>query len=300
MLDDLALFIHIVDAGSLLAAATQLNLPPSTLTRRLQKLEQQLGCRLLHRNTRNNVPTHEGMLYYEQCRLLIHALKENVEHLDDTLNQIKGIIRVLAPVDLANDLLAPAWLSFMQRYPEIHLSLHLSNRIQNLIELNADLAIRVGKLSDSSLKMRTLGRISKMALVASPTYLEQYKAPQTPEALHQHHLIVSEPLINWELFHHTSGERFYITPSARFSVNELRLAINAACAGVGILLCPINLCYNVIQQGSLVHVLPDWITAPREITILWPDQKHVPARVRELIEHLASYVSKHPLLNTKM
>ena len=137
MLDDLALFIQIVEAGSLHAAAKQANLPPSTLTRRLQKLEQELGCRLLHRSARNNIPTHEGWLYYEQCRLLINTLQQNVRHLDDSLNQVKGLVRILAPSKLANGVLAPAWASFMQRYPQINLSLHLSNHTENLLELNA-------------------------------------------------------------------------------------------------------------------------------------------------------------------
>ena len=149
MLDELALFVSIVETGSLRAAAEKASVPPPTLTRRLQKLEQHLGCRLLHRSARRMTPTREGWQYYEQCRSLVHSLQQATERLDVTLNQVSGFIRILAPADLANENLAPAWMSFLAQYPEIRLELELSNYTQDLIGSGADVAIRVGTQPDS-------------------------------------------------------------------------------------------------------------------------------------------------------
>lgn len=300
MLDDLALFVLIVEAGSLQAAAGQLDLPPSTLTRRLQKLEQQLGCRLLHRSARRNVPTYEGWQYYEQCRPLVQALQQTTRNLDDSLNKVMGEIRVLAPINLANGLLVPAWMSFMQRYPQVNLSIHVSNSMEDMIGSNADLAIRVGKLPDSLLTMRRLGQVSKMLLIAAPSYLERRGTPQTPEMLSEHDLLMSEPLSIWQLQHQASGKTYRLTPQARFSANDFSLALEAACSGIGILFCPLNICYAAIQQGKVVPVLAEWCSQPREISMLWPQQRHVPARTRALIEHLADFAASQPLLNGEL
>ena len=148
MLDDLALFVTIVEEGSLNAAAVRENLPPATVTRRLQKLESELGYRLLNRSARRLQPTAEGWQYYERCRPLVRALRQATQQLDASLSDISGTIRVLAPVNFASGLLTPAWASFMHRYPHIKLELELSNRLQDLVASGADLAIRVGSLDD--------------------------------------------------------------------------------------------------------------------------------------------------------
>ncbi|PVZ89101.1 LysR family transcriptional regulator [Serratia sp. S1B] len=297
MLDDLLLFVQIVDAGSLNKAAHQLKLPPSTLTRHLQKLEARLGCRLLHRSARNLVLTPEGWLYYEQCRPLIQSLQQTTERLDETINQVSGIVRVLAPVNLANGILAPAWSSFIQQYPDVRLALKLSNDVEDIFGLKADLAIRVGELPDSQLNMRRLGTIGKMLLVASPAYLAAKPAIEKPADLLAHDLLVSDPLLIWNLHHHASGESFRLVPQARFSVNEFSLSLQMAGAGAGILFSPLTLCYDYLQQGRLVQVLPEWTSKPRQISMVWPQQRHIPARMRVLIEHLADYAAKEPLLN---
>ena len=128
MLDDLALFVTIVEEGSLNAAALRENLPPATVTRRLQKLESELGYRLLNRSARRLQPTAEGWQYYERCRPLVRALRQATQQLDASLSDISGTIRVLAPVNFASGLLTPAWASFMHQYPDIRLELELSNR----------------------------------------------------------------------------------------------------------------------------------------------------------------------------
>ncbi len=297
MLDDLNLFVEIVESGSLNAAAQKLDMPPSTLTRRLQKLELTLGCKLLSRNTRQTKPTQEGWQYFEQCRPLLQALHQTTQHLDETFNQISGSIRILAPYNLANGVLAPAWIEFMRLYPQVKLILELNNKTENLIETGADLAIRVGEQPNSQLNIRRLGAIRTNMLVASEGYLQQ-ALEVTPQNLDQHKLIVAEPLSIWTLQHQQTQEKIRFLPKAVFQVNDLYLALKACCSGVGILYCPLTICDQKIKQGELIHVLPEWQSIySRGIFAVWSQQHYLPARVRALIDYLDVFFKNDPLLN---
>lgn len=295
MLDDLALFVAIVEAGSLNAAAAKEALPAATVTRRLQKLESELGYRLLNRSARRLQPTAEGWQYYEQCRPLVHALRQATRRLDASLSAVSGNIRVLAPVNFASGLLTPAWISFMHKYPDIKLELDCSNRMQDLVASGADLAIRVGSLGDSSLMQRRLGSAG-LVMVASPSYLQRAGVPQEPAELEQHELVVAEPLRTWRLRHPTSGAEVAIQPQARFRVNEMRLAVEMAESGIGILLCPLLQSRDLLDAGRLVRVLPDWMPEPRHVYAVWSQRRYLPARVRVLLEHLAEFASVTPSL----
>lgn len=295
MLDDIALFIKIVESGSFNEAAKKLGMPPSTLTRRVQNLERQLGCKLLLRSAHRTIPTQEGWQYFEQCQPLLYAFEKATQKLDEEFNQISGSIQVLAPTNLANGLLAPAWVEFMQQNPLIKLSLILANHTEDLIGRGADLAIRIGKQPDSSLNMRKLGTVTDL-LVASPNYLQQ--APKlTIDNLTEHKLIVANPLSIWSLKHKENNQIVRITPPAYFQTNDLYLAIKMTLADMGILFCPLSLCYEYVERGELIPVLTEWQNEPREIFAVWSQQQFLPARVRALIDFLVTYVKKQPFLN---
>jgi LysR family transcriptional regulator AphB len=295
MLDDLALFIAIVEAGSLNQAAARLDLPTSTLTRRLQRLERELGCRLLHRSARRMTPTPEGWQYYERSRPLVHSLQQAVEQLDDSLRDVKGLLRVLAPINLANGVFADAWSGFLSRYPEVRLELQLSNQTQDLYASHADLAIRTGEQPDSQLQQRRLGEV-EVRLVASPSYLRERPPPATPADLRRHDVVVAEPLALWSFRHRRSGERFELSPAGRLRVNDLGLAVDAARKAMGILMCPLNVCQHGLANGDLVEVMADWRLPSRAVYAVWPQQRYLPARVRALVEHLAAFATDQPLL----
>lgn len=295
MLDDLALFVAIVEAGSLNAAAEREALPPATVTRRLQKLERMLGYRLLSRSARRMQPTAEGWQYYEQCRPLVHALRQATQRLDASLGSVSGHVRVLAPINFATGVLKPAWISFMRAYPDITLELDLSNAVQDLIGSGADLAIRVGALEDSTLTQRRLGRV-ELGLVAAPGYLAQAGVPADAAALEGHALIVAEPLRQWRLRDPGGAGDVLVQPQARLRVNEMRLAVEMAEAGMGILLCPQLQCADQLRAGTLVPVLPGWAPEERYVYAVWSQQRYLPARVRALLEHLAAFAAASPAL----
>lgn len=295
MLDDLSLFVSIVEAGSLSAAAQKEGLPTATVTRRLQTLERTLGYRLLARSARRMQLTAEGSQYYEQCRPLIYALRQATQRLDAALGSIAGNIRVLAPTNLASGPLTPAWASFMQKYPNVSLELELSNAVQDLVGSGADLAIRVGALNDSALMQRRLGA-TDVVMVAAPSYLRNAGISNCAEALSTHSLIVVEPLKQWRLRNPDDNSETVLQPHPRFRVNEMRLAVSMAEAGLGILLCPKIQCHTGLEAGNLIPLLSDWMPEPRHIYAVWSQQRYLPARVRALLEHLADFISAYPLL----
>ncbi|MEJ6004877.1 LysR family transcriptional regulator [Paucibacter sp. AS339] len=298
MLDDLALFVAIVEAGSLRAAAQSAGLPAAKVTRRLQALEASLGCRLLHRSARRLLPTPEGLQYYEQCRPLLQALQQTTQSLDANLNQLRGTVRVLAPINLANGPLREMWSQFLLRHPEIHLELQLSNMTEDLLGSAADLAIRAGTLSDSSFGQRRLGAVQNV-LVAAPSYLAQKPALRSPDDFDQHDFIINEPVTQWRLTHRNTGAEVKIVPQAHFRVNETQLAVHMACSGIGLIYCPLTQAAAELQAGRLVEAMPDWTGELRVISAVWPHSRSMPARVRALLDHLITCTAAHPLLNTQ-
>lgn len=297
MFDALALFVAIVEAGSLAAAAERLDLPAATVTRRLQALERDLGCRLLHRSARRLQPTAEGQQYYEQCRPLVHALAQATRSLDANLRKIAGHIRVLAPVNLASGPLTAAWTGFLQAHPEVSLEFQLSNALQDLVGSGADLAIRVGAQADSLLTQKRLGEVG-VHLVASPAYLARRGVPRDARELAAHDAIVANPLLRWSLRDPAGDDdgEVVLQPTPRLRADEMRLAVAAAEAGLGVLLCPTTLTRDAIARGSLVGVLEGWTPRPRPLYAVWSQQRYLPARVRALVDHLEAFIGADPLL----
>ena len=298
MYDDLALFIRIIENGSLSATAKLLNIPAPTLTRRLQHLEQSLGYRLLHRNARRLIPTEEGWQYYEQCRPLVQALEQATQSLDTALSQTIGCVRVLAPTNLAGGILRTLWADFLQSHPAIQLELLLSNELENLLARRADLAIRVGPQADSLLKQKKLGEIPTL-LVASPAYLDERGYPKHPKELSSHDLILAQPLQQWVLKLFDSKERYTvpITQTPRVRTNDIQLATEMAASDLGITYCPLLQAYDGLKSGKLIRVLPEWTGDPRPVYMVWPQQHYLPARVQVFMQTLQQFAQTNPLLN---
>ncbi|RIX40325.1 MAG: LysR family transcriptional regulator [Rhodocyclales bacterium GT-UBC] len=297
MLDDLALFVRIVESGSLSAAGQKLGVPAATLTRRLQKLEADLGCKLLHRSARRLLPTSEGWQYYERCRPLLASLQQATQALDVALNQVSGSIRLLAPVTLANALYRDAWAGFLARYPDIRLEMRLANEVEDLLERGADLALRVGELTDVQFNQRRLGD-TRVVLVAAPAYLDRHGQPQHPDQLAEHALLLAESLPQWALVKRQNGERWSapIPATPRVRLNEMQLAVDLAIAGLGILYCPLPAALAALSDGRLRHALPDWRGEARPVYAVWPQQRALPARVRALVDYLIEFSAAQPLM----
>ncbi len=293
MLNNLSLFVTIVQAGSLQKAARQVNIPAATLTRRLQKLEEKLGCKLLHRSPRGIKLTSEGEIYFDKCQSLIENLQQNIQDIQRNNNQAKGTVRVLAPINLSL-LLKDFWSDFLAQYPDIHLILSLNNRNDNLLEQGADLALRVGKQQDSSLMQKRLASIP-MCIVASKKYLQNHTIINCPDDLSYHHWLIAQPLSVIDLTHKNSDETVQLrlhnmSQNMRLQVNEISLCVALAKKGLGLTYVPKNQCQRELHTGELIRILTDWQLPSRDIYAVWNTQKYLPMRVRVLIDALKEFM----------
>ncbi|MBV5335683.1 LysR family transcriptional regulator, partial [bacterium] len=188
-LDDMLAFIKVVDARSFTAAADRLGLSKSVVSRRIAELEDRLGARLLNRTTRRLSPTEVGQAFYERCTRIVSDLDEAERAVGDLHGAPRGRLRLNAPVSFGRLHLAAAIVAFVERHPAIEIDIELNDRYVDLLEDGYDLAVRIGRLRDSSLVARKLAPCRRV-MVASPAYLERFGAPQIPEDLARHNCLL--------------------------------------------------------------------------------------------------------------
>lgn len=295
MLDDIALFIHIADHRGLAAAAARLSLPPATVTRRLQKLESRLGCRLINRSARGFHLTREGEIYYRECAELVGLLSERAQNLESALHQTSGPLRVLAPPSFAQRTLRAALNGFLSRYPEIQLDLTLSHETEDLPASGADLALRIGPQADSGLTQKRIGRIATV-LIAAPGYVAATGMPATPDELVGHRRLVTAPIAQWDLVN--SAGQVWRQPAGRPVVmaNDLQVTANLVRDGQGISLMPVTEVFDELADGRLIRLLPDWHGPIRDVHLVWSHGRLLPARARLLADWLTDAVHGMPQL----
>lgn len=288
MLDDINLFVHVADAGSLKRAAEQLSIPLPTVSRRMTKLESSLGCLLFHRSTNGLVLTKEGEIYYESCAWHARELTSKLANLDQSLNSLEGELHILAPTNISLMSLGMFWGMFARKYPSIKLRVELDNYLTDFHASQADLALRIGDLPDSPLIQTKLGVID-VALVAS-TNIDKGKLPKTVEDLQRVPTVASTISIlkNWVL---TNGQARYILHKEHdYQVSDLQLAVNFIQSGVGIGLLPISQIYPLLQAGTLKLVLPEWTGGSRLISIVRPSRNYYSVRAKVFHDELVSFL----------
>lgn len=299
MYDDLALFVNIVRDRGLGLAAQRLDLPAATVTRRLAKLEETLGCRLIHRSARRFELTAEGEAYFEAYADLVDQMDIQSRRLSRDMNQIAGRLKVAAPTNLAQGMLRPMWSSFLAEYQDIQLEVVLNNQIQDLETARIDLAIRVGPLVDSQLTCKRMGTVCCI-LVAAPGYLESRGKPRELADLDDHRIIVSQHLTRWELRNGLTGSQAIFHPQPHMIVDDLTLAVDMAADGHGLFLMPLTEGRQALAEGRLVRILPDWQGPDREIRAVWPNGRFLTARARCFLEQMERYFDSQPVLNGRI
>ncbi|WP_412026151.1 LysR family transcriptional regulator [Burkholderia cepacia] len=256
-LNDLALFVQVVRAGSFSEAARRLRMPANTLSRRIDQLEGQLGTRLLHRSTRKLAPSTEGQALFERYAPALDRIFE-IERMHADEQEPSGTVRVTAMAGLF-EFFRLEWLAeFYARYPQISIDFLLDDTPADLIGERIDLALRMGIETGASFRVRRIAP-GTMILAASPAYLERRAAPRTPRDLAEHDcLTVSsrQGRSMWRLQGPRGTQEIAI--DGRFSVNDMRVVVQACVAGLGIALLPQLLAEPAIEQGKLVRVLPSY------------------------------------------
>ena len=264
-LNDLALFVHVVRAGSFSEAARRLRMPANTLSRRVGQLEEQLGTRLLHRSTRKLAPSTEGQAVFERSAPALDQIFE-IERRNEDRQTPSGSVRVAAMGGLF-EFFRMEWLvEFYARYPRIRIEFLLDDAPTDLIAERIDLALRTGIATGSGFTVRRLPRNAMMILAASPAYLERRPAPRTLHALAEHDCLTisnRQGRNTWRLEGPRGGQEVPI--EGRFVVNDMRVLLQACMAGLGIALLPQLLAEPAIAQGQLVRVLPTYGRASTDL-----------------------------------
>jgi DNA-binding transcriptional LysR family regulator len=281
LLRDIALFVEVVNTKSFTLAAQHLEIPASTLSRRISGLEQQIGLRLLHRTTRKVNVTEAGAAYYAKCAHLVEEARVAHEDLLDNHSQAKGTLRLSCSADFANHYLPDVLIQYTQRYPQVTVELDLTSRVVDLVTENFDAALRFGKLPDSGLVAKTIAHIQPI-LVAAPGYLQHAPALTRPEQLEQHMCIrmnAKDSGSRWKLSNRRSGATQVVPVQGRFAIASVSLNKKLALQGVGIAVIDQALVQDEMNTGQLVQVLPQWRLLPVDLHLLTPSRL-MPARVR--------------------
>lgn len=287
---DLLLFARIVEYGSFSMAADRLQLPKSTVSRRLSLLEAHLGERLLQRTTRRLVLTEFGTSLLEHARKVVEETEAAGALAQHRQQAPSGLLRVSMPGDFANYAMDRVLARFMETYPAISLELDLSPRRVDLVAENFDLAIRMGNLpDDSSLAARPVA-ISRMALYASPSYTALHGLPEHPDDLFRHSLLslprMQNGLTRWTLLR---GKTTWARDlPVKMMANSPELLVRMASTGIGIAASTELFARGFLKGGALVRILPDWAMPTVTGWAVFPGRRLMPAKTRVFLDMLES------------
>ncbi|KVD51085.1 LysR family transcriptional regulator [Burkholderia sp. MSMB1078WGS] len=288
LIDDLAAldtFARIVSAGSLSAAARELDLSLSVVSKRLAHLESRLGVRLLHRTTRQQTLTDDGAQFHAQVLRILAEVERAETLMSDRRGTVGGVLRVTAPGELGRLRIAPLVAAFRRRHPELVVHLMLTDTIVDLLAQDIDVAVRIGSLADSTMIARELAPNHRV-LCASPRYLAAHGQPAHPAELCAHQCIVlgDQPRTEWR-FDGADGT-VAVGVTAALLTNDGGAARTLALEGAGIALKSIWDVVEDLDAGRLVRVLPAFAAPAAPLHAVYPGGRHVPLRVRAFVDFL--------------
>jgi DNA-binding transcriptional LysR family regulator len=289
-LNDAPLFVRIVQLGSFAAAAAELGVQRSSVSRSVTRLEESLGVRLLQRTTRQLALTDAGQVFFEQVRGAVASLDDAVNAVREFGGEPRGSVRLTAPGDVQTLGLAEAMTRFSRKYPGIHVELHLTGRMVDLVREGFDLAIRAGRLTDSALVARKIGP-SWLALFAAPSYLKRAGTPKTIDELEKHDSLLFRTRAS-TLALTLTGPAGEVSAQLRgpMSADDMSFLYHACIAGAGLALLPVELARGAVLSGSLTRVLPGYYVGGGSVYIVMPSAALVPSRVALLRDHLFEHI----------
>ncbi|MGX1111152.1 LysR family transcriptional regulator AphB [Pseudoalteromonas sp. MBR-15] len=291
MIDDIALFIHIVKQGGVTAAADYLSVPAATVSRRLQRLEQRVGEKLLNRTARQCTLTHVGEVYFQSYVELVEQFEQTHHQLNDQKAKLTGKLKVLAPLNISHGFLKPMWLAFTKHYPEIQLELLLNNQRDDLSKNQADIAIRIGPQTDSHYQQKKLGSVDTL-FVSTERYLSDAPSLSTPADLRQHRLIGTTLRNKWQLNNLKTGETQTYMCRFASTFNDTGFVKYLVCDGQGVALLPRFEIIDELKSGQLKQVLPLWRGENREIYAIWPSGRLLSKKAVCLKQFVTQFISE--------
>jgi len=284
-LDELAIFVAIVEAGSLVSAARRLRRSPPAITRALSSLEDRIGLRLVDRTTRRLAPTEAGSALAERARAWLAGYEDLLVGASQA--PIRGVLRITAPVQFGRRHVTPIVSAFLNEYPDMCVELSLNDRNLDLIEEGLDLAVRIGPLADSSLIARQVGSVRRV-VVASPAYLARRGVPRTPADLATHDTIFGmarSPAREWRFGPPRRSSVVRLSP--RLLVDDVEAQLQAAQAGRGIARVLSYQVSDELAAGSLVRLLQDFEPEALPVQLVTLSRSHLAPKVRAFLDSAA-------------
>lgn len=294
LLDNLILFLRIVEKKGMAAAGRELGLSPATVSEKLAALEMYYGAQLLTRTTRSISLTDEGRMLVEGARRILAEAEETESRIKLGIERISGPIRFSVPTDLGRNRIVPLLNQFLEEHPDTKIDIVLSDGYVDLVAQGFDLALRYGALSDSTLRAKTLGPNSRL-VCAAPEYLKAHGTPQHPDDLVRHNCILmrfGDAIDNVWKFLVDGREKDFLVQGNRIA-NDGDLVRAWCCAGSGIALKSNWDVDKQLRSGQLVQVLKKYTPAPTNIQLVYPAGGTQPRRIRLLIDDLAIWFSNN-------
>ncbi|AFL49085.1 DNA-binding transcriptional LysR family regulator [Sinorhizobium fredii] len=291
-LGDLEVFARVVATGSMSAAARALDLSAAVISKRVKRLEERLGTRLLQRTTRQVSLTEAGQGFYDRVLGVLTGIEEAEAYASGRSSQAQGTLRITAPTSFGRMHIAPHLTDFMKDHPDLKLHIVLSDAFSDIVAEGYDIAIRIGELTDSSLVARKLAPVRRL-LCAAPDYLARHGAPKEIGDLAQHICLPAHNNENWKL--EGPGGSLAYRPEGPLVTNSSEIIRAAVIAGAGIALRSTWDISTELRDGRLVQVLPEWEGSHGlTLSAIYPSRQFLPAKVRLFVDYLAALYGPVP------
>lgn len=286
-LTDIAVFVRVVERASFTKAAEELELSRAVVSKYLSRLEERLGARLLHRTTRRLSLTEAGAALFEASRGAIERIEEAEESIARLQKEPRGRLKVSAPMGFGLLHLGAPIAAFLQRHPQVSLDVRFDDRYVNLVAEGIDMAIRIGRLTDSTLVARKLASV-RPVVAASPAYLAEHGEPQVPEDLATHNCLQYSYLstANVWRFIGPDGREIPVATSGNLRMNNGIAETAAAVEGLGILMTPHFYVAQALRERKLKQVLARYKLPELGIYAVYSQRDHVPPKLRAFVDHL--------------
>ena len=285
LLDNIRVFVQVARAQSFTGAARQLGMPKSTVSTRIRALEEELRADLFKRTTRRMMLTETGRHYFESTARLLSEIDAASDAVRSTGSELTGRLRISAGVDAGIGIIGDIVADFARDHPSLDVDYVLRGDMVDLVAEQIDVAIRIGKLDDSTLKVRRLG-MSFFKLLASPAYLKEHGTPQRPSEVASHRVLCFTPRMerDFAVDLQDGSKRARVVVRRRLASNQISAIRHQAVAGCGIAYIPIGACLSELDAGRLVPVLKGWSSGSTPIQIVFPHQRFVPLKVTTFVE----------------
>lgn len=300
-LNDMMIFLAVIESGSFTLAADRLGMPKANVSRKVSRLEKNLNVILLERSTRSQHLTEAGRRYLAHCKRIHTELDLATASVCELFHSYAGDLKIGASVATGQQILRPAISRFMHQYPDLKVQLNIVNRRVDFIEEGFDVVIRIGQLKDSMLMAKKLGTVSRK-IFSSPSYLAKQGNPDRVEKLSEHQLLIMNPLNNSGSFPENNdfklnllsatSEDITVTCQPRLLVDDFSILKQSIVDGVGIAVLPDYMCRQEVAAGHLVNILPDWGMAKVDVYALYPKHRAKIPKVKAFIDFVSKLYSE--------